>query len=159
MYNSSTKVADKNADPFSGRVARNSNCSLTLNRLYTSDSGHFIVISTKDDNNQSTPLCINLLVQDVLTQSPTLRVIKTTRVFNESCVASLQCSTTQDRDVSYKWTVGNKIHSGSTLQYQIRQQEGDTTFKCTVANGVSEISRTRQVNCHTTDTRGTHFQL
>lgn len=156
MYNSATKVADKNADitghPFSGRVALNLvNYSLTISGLYTNDSGNFTFISATDDGQQSTTQCISLLVQDVLTQPLKLSVINITSVSNASCEAWLQCSTTQDRDVSYNWTVGDKTYSGSTLQYQIRPQDRDTTFKCTVANMVSDISATRVVNCRTTD--------
>ncbi|KAJ0055970.1 hypothetical protein NL108_017049 [Boleophthalmus pectinirostris] len=149
------KIADSKADitghQFSGRETMDkTNYSLTLKELKTTDSGDFTFIS-QGTSRQRPTYCIKLVVQEVLTSTPTVAVINTTQTTNSSCVVLTQCSSEFHKDVSYRWTVNNRNYNGPMLEYPLTSQDGTITVKCIVSNKVSEVSESKSINCQSTN--------
>ncbi|XP_055012271.1 uncharacterized protein LOC129409746 [Boleophthalmus pectinirostris] len=148
------KIADSKADitghQFSGRETMDkTNYSLTLKELKTTDSGDFTFIS-QGTSGQRPTYCIKLVVQEVLTLTPTVTVINITQTTNSSCVVLTQCSSEFHKDVSYRWTVNNRNYNGPMLEYPLTSQDGTITVICTVSNMVSEVSESKSINCQST---------
>ncbi|CAB1456122.1 unnamed protein product [Pleuronectes platessa] len=61
---------------------------------------------------------------------------------NESCTVSLECVSTSDSNVNYRLSVRNQTLVGPRLWYNIRPQDGDTKFTCTIFNSESSTSET-----------------
>ncbi|XP_044040828.1 signaling lymphocytic activation molecule-like isoform X2 [Siniperca chuatsi] len=144
-------IADKdNVVPekqFSGRLNLNpTNFSLTVRGLTLRDSGDFTFISEVNDKQRDT-VTITLQVHEPITEEPVLSGNSTWRTSTNSCTVLLECSATSDSSVTYNWTVRNQTISGSSLQYSIRPQDGDTKFTCTIYNFVSEESASKIVKC------------
>ncbi|XP_033840006.2 uncharacterized protein LOC117386703 [Periophthalmus magnuspinnatus] len=149
-YNKDVKIADKRFDltghQFSGRVTLNkTNYNLEVKELKTTDSGNFTFVSSTNTGQRPTE-CIRLVVQEVLTQQPTVTENNITMNSNGSCVVQMECSSKFDKDVMYRWKVNNVEYNGPLLQYPLTQ-EGDITFTCIVFNMISEKSENRTINC------------
>ncbi|XP_060922564.1 uncharacterized protein LOC132996239 [Limanda limanda] len=126
---------------FDGRVKMNpANFSLTLMKLTLQDSGTFSFISEVNDKQVDT-VTIRLQVHEPLTP-PHLSFNSTFHPSNESCTVSLECVSTPDSNVSYSWSVRNQTLVGSRLWYNIRPEDGETKFTCTISNSESSTSET-----------------
>ncbi|XP_044040851.1 signaling lymphocytic activation molecule-like [Siniperca chuatsi] len=144
-------IADKdNVVPerqFTDRLNLNpTNFSLTVRGLTLRDSGDFSFISEVNDKQRDT-VTITLQVHEPITEPPVLSGNSTWRTSTNSCTVLLECSATSDSSVTYNWTVRNQTISGSSLQYSIRPQDGDTKITCTIYNFVSEKSASKIVKC------------
>ncbi|XP_055084833.1 uncharacterized protein LOC129457068 isoform X2 [Periophthalmus magnuspinnatus] len=153
-YNIDVKIADKRFDvpghQFSGRVTLNkTNYNLEVKELKTTDSGNFVFVSATNTGQRPTE-CIRLVVQEVLTQHPTVTVNNITMNSNGSCVVQMECSSKFDKDVMYRWKVNNVEYNGPLLQYPLTQ-EGLITFTCIVFNMISEVSENRTINCQSSE--------
>ncbi|XP_060922563.1 uncharacterized protein LOC132996238 [Limanda limanda] len=126
---------------FDGRVKMNpANFSLTLMKLTLQDSGDFSFLSEVNDEQVDT-VTIRLQVHEPLTP-PHLSFNSTFHPSNESCTVSLECVSTPDSNVSYSWSVRNQTLVGSRLWYNIRPEDGETKFTCTISNSESSTSET-----------------
>uniref|UniRef100_A0A3Q3FKJ2 Ig-like domain-containing protein n=1 Tax=Labrus bergylta TaxID=56723 RepID=A0A3Q3FKJ2_9LABR len=131
---------------FKGRLKLNpTNFSLTVRELTLQDSGEFSFVS--EVRTQRDTVSVTLKVHDSITKQPNLTGNSTWQTFTNSCMVLLQCSVNSDIDVSYNWTVGKEIRNGPRLQYDLKTQDGDTEFTCTIYNPVSEMSTSTTVKC------------
>uniref|UniRef100_A0A3Q3EKV6 SLAM family member 5-like n=1 Tax=Labrus bergylta TaxID=56723 RepID=A0A3Q3EKV6_9LABR len=150
LYEGSTIAnKDKTADgkQFKGRLKLNpTNFNLTVRELTLQDSGEFSFVS--EVRTQRDTVSVTLKVHDPITKQPNLTGNSTWQTFTNSCMVLLQCSVNSDIDVSYNWTVGKEIRNGPRLQYDLRTQDGDTEFTCTIYNPVSEMSASTTVKCN-----------
>ncbi|XP_020510200.2 SLAM family member 5 [Labrus bergylta] len=131
---------------FKGRLKLNpTNFNLTVRELTLQDSGEFSFVS--EVRTQRDTVSVTLKVHDSITKQPNLTGNSTWQTFTNSCMVLLQCSVNSDIDVSYNWTVGKEIRNGPRLQYDLKTQDGDTEFTCTIYNPVSEMSTSTTVKC------------
>uniref|UniRef100_A0A3P8RTA9 Ig-like domain-containing protein n=1 Tax=Amphiprion percula TaxID=161767 RepID=A0A3P8RTA9_AMPPE len=122
--------------------------SLTVRKLTLQDSGDFSFISEVNEQQRGTVI-ITLQVHEAITQQPDLKIINATHnALDKSCTVLLECSASSDSTVTYNWTVGNQTRTGPKLHYVVREEDGDTTFTCTVSNFVSEKSAFRTFECN-----------
>ncbi|XP_054863933.1 signaling lymphocytic activation molecule-like [Amphiprion ocellaris] len=147
-------VADKDGSVskkhhFKDRVDFNlTSFSLTVRKLTLQDSGDFSFISEVNEQQRGTVI-ITLQVHEAITQKPDLKIINATHnALDKSCTVLLECSASSDSTVTYNWTVGNQTRTGPKLHHVVREEDGDTTFTCTVSNFVSEKSAFRTFECN-----------
>ncbi|XP_069578370.1 T-cell surface antigen CD2 [Brachyistius frenatus] len=137
-------------EQFNRRLQKNlQNWNLSVRNLTPQDSGEFSFISTDMNDKQRKSVIITLLVHELITKQPVLTTINMTwEALNKSCTLFLECSGASDSSVNYSWTVGNRTRSDSRLlQYDFREQDGQTNFTCTISNYVSEKSAFKTRSC------------
>ncbi|KAL7375544.1 hypothetical protein ABVT39_019259 [Epinephelus coioides] len=132
---------------FKGRLDFNpTNFSLTVRELTLQDSGVYHFVSAVTGKQRGT-VTITLQVHEPITKEPDVFFNSTWHPSNESCTALLKCSAPTESNVTYNWTVGNQTITGSSLDYSMRPQDGETKFTCTISNIVSEMSASRTESC------------
>ncbi|XP_039997544.1 LOW QUALITY PROTEIN: uncharacterized protein LOC120797756 [Xiphias gladius] len=151
-YNSeivANKVSDKNEitedAQFKDRLSINSSFSLTVTRLTLQDSGNFSFVSEVNDVQQKT-IHFTLLVHETIT-SAVVNVSSDWHALNESCIVLLACNGSSESIVTYQWTVGNQTRNGSRMQYNLRPEDGEIEFNCTVFGFDSKMSQSKTVTC------------
>ncbi|TWW63461.1 hypothetical protein D4764_03G0004690 [Takifugu flavidus] len=124
------------------------NFSLTVKNLKPSDSGIFsFIFLTGPPLQQHPSVSFSLQVHEVLTALPVLTSNSTRDTLTRVCTVLLECSSEATGGVTYRWTVRNQTITGPSLTYTIREEDGDTVFKCTVGNIVSEVSESKVLKC------------
>ncbi|XP_049425013.1 SLAM family member 8-like [Epinephelus fuscoguttatus] len=132
---------------FKGRLDFNpSTFSLTVRELTRQDSGDYHFVSAVTGKQRGT-VTITLKVHEPITKEPVVFFNSTWHPSNESCTALLKCSAPTESNVTYNWTVGNQTITGSSLEYSMRPQDGETKFTCTISNIVSEMSASKTESC------------
>ncbi|KAM3590728.1 uncharacterized protein V6R79_015409 [Siganus canaliculatus] len=150
-YNGSI-IADKDgsakSQQFDNRLTLNPrDFNLTVRRLTLKDSGRYSFVSEDQNGNQRGTIQITLEVHEPITKEPTITSTSAWHGSNQSCTINLVCHAADDSSLRYKWTVRNETRSGSTLQYAVRPQDGETKFTCTVFNTGSEKSTIKMLKC------------
>ncbi|XP_077961716.1 SLAM family member 9 isoform X1 [Gasterosteus aculeatus] len=152
-YGFNLTIAEKTVyenNQFKGRLDLNpTSFNLTVRQLTRQDSGVFLFISDVD-GTQSETVTTNLKVYDPITKEPAVTFDSSWDAEKNSCTVSLTCSSTSDSSVTFSWTVKNETTSGSTMDYNVTPQDGDTGFTCTVSNVVSEKSKSITAKCSNT---------
>nr|XP_046236209.1 SLAM family member 8-like isoform X1 [Scatophagus argus] len=159
-----SRIADKDYNisgkQFQGRLFLNpTNFSLTLRELMASDSGNFSFISTDKDGKQRETFTVTLHVHEPITERPVLNSSIPRNTLNKSCTVYLGCSTTTKGHVTYTWSVRNQTTSGSRLQYDIKPQDGETEFTCTISNHFSNMSASTTFKCEDPQPMKTHLTI
>ncbi|XP_023130812.1 signaling lymphocytic activation molecule [Amphiprion ocellaris] len=122
--------------------------SLTVRKLTLQDSGDFSFFSEVNEQQRGT-VDITLQVHEAITQQPDVKIINATHnALDKSCTVLLECSASSDSTVTYNWTVRNQTRTGPKLHHVVREEDGDTTFTCTVSNFVSEKSAFKNFECN-----------
>ncbi|XP_034713100.1 SLAM family member 5-like [Etheostoma cragini] len=133
---------------FKGRVDLNpTNFSLTVRRLTLKDAGNFSFVSEVEGSQRKT-VTFTLKVHEPLTAIIVSN--STWHTLNGVCTVLLECRATSDissSDITYTWAVRNQTLGGPRLEYNIKPQDEDTKFTCTISNEVSKMTATKTETC------------
>ncbi|XP_032438365.1 SLAM family member 5-like isoform X2 [Xiphophorus hellerii] len=142
-------------NPFKGRVEfNNTSFSLTIRDLTLQDSGEFSLIGEVNDKQVS--VFITLQVHEPLSTNSIVFFNVTEAGSDGFCTVFLECKANPHSNVTYSWTVGTQTRKGSTLQYSIRPQDGETTFTCKASNVISEKLAFKTLRCSNTTGPGSN---
>ncbi|XP_032438360.1 SLAM family member 8-like isoform X2 [Xiphophorus hellerii] len=142
-------------NPFKGRVEfNNTTLSLTIRDLTLQDSGEFNLIAEVNDKQVS--VFIILQVHEPISTNSIVFSNVTEAGSDGFCTVFLECKANPHSDVTYSWTVGTQTRNGSTLQYSIRPQDGETTFTCKASNVISEKLAFKTLRCSNTTGPGSN---
>ncbi|XP_032438363.1 SLAM family member 8-like isoform X5 [Xiphophorus hellerii] len=145
-------------NPFKGRVEfNNTTLSLTIRDLTLQDSGEFNLIAEVNDKQVS--VFIILQVHEPISTNSIVFSNVTEAGSDGFCTVFLECKANPHSDVTYSWTVGTQTRNGSTLQYSIRPQDGETTFTCKASNVISEKLAFKTLRCSNTTGPGSNEGL
>ncbi|XP_027893815.1 SLAM family member 5-like isoform X2 [Xiphophorus couchianus] len=141
--------------PFKGRVKLNdTSFSLTIRDLTLQDSGEFSLMG--EVKGEQVSVFITLQVHEPISTN-SIVFSNVTEVGSDGfCTVFLECKANPHSDVTYSWTVGTQTRNGSTLQYSIRPQDGDTIFTCKASNVISEKLAFTTLRCSNTTGPGSN---
>ncbi|XP_023202177.1 SLAM family member 5-like isoform X2 [Xiphophorus maculatus] len=142
-------------NPFKGRLEFNdTSFSLTIRDLTIEDSGEFSLIAEVNDKQVS--VFITLQVHEPISTNSIVFSNVTEAGSDGFCTVFLECKANPHSDVTYSWTVGTQTRNGSTLQYRITPQDGNTTFTCKASNVISEMLESTTLRCSETTGPGSN---
>ncbi|XP_041088326.1 SLAM family member 5-like isoform X1 [Polyodon spathula] len=128
---------------FRNRVHLNRNdCSLTITQLRAEDSGGYHrAIETAD--SQLPTLMITLHVYEKISAE------MERKPSNETCRATLLCTTNQTKHVSYRWKRGDQDlpEYAGMLEVSLSPGERGVIFTCVASNPVSEAAASIRESC------------
>ncbi|XP_058875657.1 SLAM family member 5-like isoform X2 [Acipenser ruthenus] len=142
-------IADKDnsevtTDQFRHRVHLNrTDWSLTINLLRAEDSGEYNCVATAASGRQLPTHAVTLHVYEKIESKVTRKPL------NETCRATLLCTTNQREHVSYRWKRGDQDlpeHAG-ILEVSLNPGEINVTFTCIASNPVSEATASIRESC------------
>ncbi|XP_027893808.1 SLAM family member 8-like isoform X2 [Xiphophorus couchianus] len=135
--------------PFKDRVKLNdTSFSLTIRDLTLQDSGEFSLMGEVKGEQGS--VLITLQVHEPISTNSIVFSNVTEVGSDKFCTVFLECKANPHSDVTYSWTVGAQTRKGSTLQYRITPQDGDTIFTCKASNVISEKLAFKKLRCSET---------
>ncbi|XP_034769239.2 SLAM family member 8-like isoform X4 [Acipenser ruthenus] len=117
--------------------------SLTINPLRAEDSGEYNRVATAASGDQLPTHTVTLRVYEKIKSEVTRNPS------NETCRATLLCTTNQRENVTYRWKRGDQDlpeHAG-TLEVSLSPGEINVIFTCIASNPVSEATASIRESC------------